>query len=244
MSEPGSLLRSLSGRVAARNFHSYVINEIGVGVISGRFPIGTTLPNDAALIDEFGVSRTVLREALKTLEAKGLLEARPKVGTKVAKKSRWNLFDPQVLAWHLSAPPDEEFLRGLAETRQALEPIAAGHAAERRTADNLRLMHYWVRQMEMSLDQPLNFCLADFELHRIVADASHNPFMRALYGVIELSHAFAYQRAVAEPRDGELAPFIRLHRDLVDAIERGKAPDAEAAMLGLIDFEADFASAG
>ncbi len=81
-------------------------------MISGRYPIGTTLPNDAELMADFEVSRTVLREALKTLEAKGLLEARPKVGTKVAKKSRWNLYDPQVLAWHLDAPPDAEFLAG------------------------------------------------------------------------------------------------------------------------------------
>ncbi|WP_250995847.1 FadR/GntR family transcriptional regulator [Agrobacterium vitis] len=99
MIEPGSLLRSLAGRITARNFHSHVINEIGAGVISGRFAVGSILPNDAALMDEFSVSRTVLREALKTLEAKGLVEARPKVGTKVAKKSRWNLYDRQVLAW-------------------------------------------------------------------------------------------------------------------------------------------------
>ena len=69
MSEPGSLLRSLSGRSTARNYHSHVINEIGAGVISGRYAIGTTLPNDAELMEEFEVSRTVLREALKTLEA-------------------------------------------------------------------------------------------------------------------------------------------------------------------------------
>jgi len=238
MSEPGSLLRSLSGRTTARNFHSYVINEIGAGVISGRFPIGTTLPNDAALIDEFGVSRTVLREALKTLEAKGLLEARPKIGTKVAKKNRWNLYDPQVLAWHLEAPPDREFLAGLNEVRQSLEPVGAGHAAVRRTADQIRLMQYWIRQMETSLDQPQNFCLADFELHRIVADASHNPFIRALFGVIELSHAFAYLQPVTRPGDGDLLPFLTLHRDLVHAIERGNEPDAKAAMSGVIAFEA------
>ncbi|MFN4207238.1 MAG: FadR/GntR family transcriptional regulator, partial [Agrobacterium albertimagni] len=151
MSEPGSLLRSLSGRSTARNYHSHVINEIGAGVISGRYPIGTTLPNDAELMEEFEVSRTVLREALKTLEAKGLLEARPKVGTKVAKKSRWSLYDPQVLAWHLEAPVDAEFLSGLHEVRRSLEPQAAAEVARRRTADQIRLMLYWIHQMETSL---------------------------------------------------------------------------------------------
>lgn len=238
MSEPGSLLRSLSGRTAARNFHSHVINEIGAGVISGRFPIGTTLPNDVTLMDEFGVSRTVLREALKTLEAKGLLEARPKIGTKVAKKNRWNLYDPQVLAWHLEAPPDREFLAGLCEVRRSLEPVGAGHAALRRTADQIRLMQYWIRQMETSLDQPQNFCLADFELHRIVADASHNPFIRSLSGVIELSHAFAYLQPVTEPGTGDLLPLFLAHRSLVHAIERGNEPDAVTAMDDIIALEA------
>ncbi|MGE6738709.1 FadR/GntR family transcriptional regulator [Allorhizobium pseudoryzae] len=237
MIEPGSLLRSLTERTVARNFQSRVIHEIGAGVISGHFPIGSTLPNDAALMDEFGVSRTVLREALKTLEAKGLLEARPKVGTKVAKKSRWNLYDPQVLAWHLTAPPDREFLTGLGEVRRSLEPLGAAHAASRRSAEQVRLMRYWIQQMEMSLDQASNFCVADFELHRIIAEASRNPFIRGLNGVIELSHAFAYLKPVNQPQDADLLPFLSLHRDLVVAIERAHEDEAQEAMLNVIAFE-------
>ena len=81
MSEPGSMIRSLSGRQSARNYHSYVITEVGVGIASGRLPVGSILPGDAEMMDSYGVSRTVLREALKTIEAKGLVEARAKVGT-------------------------------------------------------------------------------------------------------------------------------------------------------------------
>ena len=88
MTEAGGLIRSLSGRPAARNYHTYVINEIGLGIVSGRFPVGSILPTDAEMMESFGVSRTVLREALKTLEAKGLVEARPKVGTRVSPQSR------------------------------------------------------------------------------------------------------------------------------------------------------------
>lgn len=234
MSEPGSLLRSLSGRSTARNFHSHVINEIGAGVISGRYPIGSVLPNDAELMADFEVSRTVLREALKTLEAKGLLEARPKVGTKVSQRNRWNLYDPQVLAWHLDAPADEEFLTGMQEVRRALEPLAAGQAAKRRSADQIRLMLYWIRQMETSLSSAQNFVLADFELHRIIADAAHNPFLRALYGVIELSHAFAYQRLVLQSDEEALLPFLDKHRALVTRIEYGDEAGAREAMLDTI----------
>ncbi len=244
MSEPGSLLRSLSGRSTARNFHSHVINEIGAGVISGRYPIGTTLPNDAELMADFEVSRTVLREALKTLEAKGLLEARPKVGTKVAKKSRWNLYDPQVLAWHLDAPPDAEFLAGLHEVRRSLEPIAAAEVARRRTADQIRLMLYWIRQMETSLTSPQNFALADFELHRIVVDAAHNPFIRALYGVIELAHAFAYQRLVDAPEEDVLLDILGKHKMLVERIEYGDEAGARVAMLDTIEHDRQVALRG
>ena len=103
MIDPGSLIRALSGRTAARNYHSYVINEIGVRIVAGAFPVGSILPNDAEMMDLYGVSRTVLREALKTLEAKGLVEARPKVGTRVSRASRWSLYDQQVFLWHYQA---------------------------------------------------------------------------------------------------------------------------------------------
>lgn len=231
MSEPGSLLRSLAGRTTARNFHSHVINEIGAGVINGRFPVGSTLPNDAALMAEFDVSRTVLREALKTLEAKGLLEARPKVGTKIAKRTRWNLYDAQVLAWHFGQPLERDFLSGLKDMRRIVEPHAAARAAEKRTADHVRLLQYWVRQMEISLSETQNFALADFELHRIIADASQNPFMRSFIGVVELSHAFAYRPLMDEPDHERMVTIIAAHRSLISAIERGEPDAASAAML-------------
>lgn len=234
MSEPGSLLRSLAGRTTARNFHSHVINEIGAGVINGRFPVGSTLPNDAALMAEFDVSRTVLREALKTLEAKGLLEARPKVGTKVAKRTRWNLYDAQVLAWHFGQPVEREFLVGLKDMRRIVEPHAAARAAEKRTADQVRLLQYWIRQMEISISEMQNFALADFELHRIIADASQNPFMRSFIGVIELSHALCYRPLVELPDEDRMGAIIGAHRTLVTTIERGEPAPASMAMLDTI----------
>lgn len=237
MSEPGSLLRSLAGRTTARNFHSHVINEIGAGVINGRFPVGSTLPNDAALMAEFDVSRTVLREALKTLEAKGLLEARPKVGTKVAKRTRWNLYDAQVLAWHFGQPLEKDLLSGLKDMRRIVEPHAAGRAAERRTADHVRLMQYWIRQMEISGSETQNFALADFELHRIIADASQNPFLRSFIGVIELSHAFGYRPLVERPDPERMAALVQAHRALVTAIERGEPDAASQAMTATITLD-------
>src|SRR5690606_1552412 len=137
MIETGSLIRSLSGRRAARNFHSFVINEIGSAIVSGRFPTGSVLANDMVMMEQFGVSRTVLREALKTLEAKGLVEARPKVGTRVAPRSRWNFFDPQQLAWHFDAPPDPAFYASLFRVRALMDQPIVELAALHRTAEHV-----------------------------------------------------------------------------------------------------------
>ena len=230
MSEPGSLLRNLTGRATARNFHSYVISEIGIGIVSGRFPVGSVLPNDALMMAQYGVSRTVLREALKTIEAKGLVEAKPKVGTRVSPRSRWNLFDAQVLAWHFNAGPDQAFLASLADIRIALETKAAELAALRRSADHVRTMHYWVNQMENSVDSTENFALADLELHRTIAEASHNPFMRSIGGIVELSLATTFKDTPPEARKALFEKAVKVHRDIVLAIEARDADAANRAM--------------
>src|SRR5690606_36387550 len=113
----GDLIAALSGRNPARNLHSDVLWEMGLAIVSGQFPENAILPPDSDLLDRFGVSRTVLREALKTLAAKGLIEARARIGTRVLPRNRWNLFDADVLAWHFELGPDVSFLRSLAEVR-------------------------------------------------------------------------------------------------------------------------------
>lgn len=230
MSEPGSLLRNLTGRATARNFHSYVISEIGIGIVSGRFPVGSVLPNDALMMAQYGVSRTVLREALKTLEAKGLVEAKPKVGTRVSPRSRWNLFDAQILAWHFNANPDDAFLASLVDVRLALETKAAELAAIRRSADHVRTLHYWINQMENSVGSTENFALADLELHRTIAEASQNPFMRSIGGIVEFSLASTFKDVLPDAGKGLFENAVKTHRDIVLAIEARDAPAAHSFM--------------
>ena len=246
MSEAGSLIRSLSGRLAARNFHSYVINDIGVGIVSGRFPVGSILPNDAAMMGEYGVSRTVLREALKTLEAKGLVEARPKVGTRVLPRNRWNLFDAQVLSWHFEAEPDLQFLESLYDTRLALELRAADLAARHRNSDHIRLLKYWAHQMEMSFDTPEPFALAELEFHRIIAEASANPFLRSIGGIVELAMTLTMSAASgdAEGERGWRSAGYEQHHQLALAIEASDPETACASISGIIQSGLDTARAG
>jgi DNA-binding FadR family transcriptional regulator len=230
MAEPGQLIRSLSGRQAARNFHSFVITEIGMGVASGSFPMGSVLPGDAEMIARYDVSRTVLREALKTLEAKGLVEARAKVGTRVQPRSRWNLFDRQVLFWIFHAPAEAGFLDGLAEVRRSLELQAAGLAAERRQAEQMRMMRYWLAQHQVSAAMPEGCGLAAFEIHRLVAEATQNALLRSATGVVEFGLAAALRAQMAAGVTDFAAEKSGQYDALVAHIEAGRPEAAVAAM--------------
>jgi DNA-binding FadR family transcriptional regulator len=228
MIETGSLIRSLSGRRAARNFHSFVINEIGSAIVSGRFPIGSVLANDMVMMEQFGVSRTVLREALKTLEAKGLVEARPKVGTRVAPRSRWNFFDPQLLAWHFDAPPDPAFYASLFRVRALMDQPIVELAALHRTAEHVRLLKYWCHQMENAVDSVEQFGLACLEVHLVMADAGHDMLLRSVIGVVELTLALALTRNVAMDGVDYRHRSAELYIGLTSAIEGGMPAKAIA----------------
>ncbi|RYY33816.1 MAG: FadR family transcriptional regulator, partial [Sphingomonadales bacterium] len=95
---------------APRSHTAHVVRELGLGIVAGRHPEGSILPGDAELMDRFGVSRTVLREALKTLAGKGLIQAKARIGTRVRPRTEWNLFDPDVLIWHARNGFDDQFL--------------------------------------------------------------------------------------------------------------------------------------
>ncbi|HEV7344345.1 MAG TPA: FCD domain-containing protein [Devosia sp.] len=233
MIEAGSLIRSLSGRPAARNFHTFVINEIGHGIVTGKFPVGSILASDAVMMETYGVSRTVLREALKTLEAKGMVEARPKVGTRVSPRSRWSFFDPQVLSWHYYAQPDRHFFDSLFEVRRALESRAAALASQRRTAENIRVMKYWLHQMESAGGDLENHGVAALEIQRTVAETSGNALLRSVTGIVELTIALALRDCLAHGPGDYLNATHDASNRLVAAIGQSDGA-AAAAVVGLV----------
>ncbi|MDO8882434.1 MAG: GntR family transcriptional regulator [Pseudotabrizicola sp.] len=234
MSEPGSLVRALSGRQTARNYHSYVIAEVGLGIASGRFAVGSILPNDAEMMGSYGVSRTVLREALKTLEAKGLVEARAKVGTRVLSRSRWNLFDRQVLAWIQEAGPDAAFLASFVELREQIEMQTATLAAARRTAEQVRMMHYWLNQRSAMATLCEPFALAEFEIHRTLCEASHNPFLRATSGLVEFGVVQATLARIKAGVSDFAAEKSAHYKDLTDGITTGDVASVTSAMTAIL----------
>ena len=121
-----------------RNIYSQLAGRLGQEIVAGVYPPGTLLPNAQDMCARFSVSRTALREAYSILSAKALILARPKIGTRVRPKSDWNLLDPEVLAWHLPATPNEHLVDDLFVLRQMVEPEAAALAAARRRGKRSR----------------------------------------------------------------------------------------------------------
>jgi len=120
-----------------KNVHGNTVDLLGEDIVSGRYAVGAALPPEPMLCETLGVSRTVIREAVKSLAAKGLLVTGPKLGTRVLPEEHWNWFDPDVVAWQSSAGLSREFLRDLQELRRLVEPAAVRLAAERATSQDI-----------------------------------------------------------------------------------------------------------
>jgi DNA-binding FadR family transcriptional regulator len=217
----------------AHSNHAEVARSIGVDIIAGRYAEGTRLPGDAELIAMFGVSRPVLRESVKTLVAKGLLSTKARVGTVVRERGAWNMFDADVLAWHLDAGIDKRFLGDLAEIRLAVEPRAAALAAARRSAEDIAELRRSMDRMRREASDSVAFADADLALHIAVASASGNPFMRSIGNVIEAAlRASFLLSAPIETQDRETV--LLWHQRIVDAIVAGDAETAAAAIVEVI----------
>jgi len=213
-----------------RSHTARVVRDLGLGIVSGRHPEGNILPGDAELMERFAVSRTVLREALKTLAGKGLIQAKARIGTRVRPRTEWNLFDSDVLIWHARNGFDDEFLTYLGEMRMALEPEAAALAATRRTPDQLTALYLWVDKMGAAKDSAAEFVQADLNFHLAVAAAAANPVLVAISTLIEVALVamLTVSSPVEEPAQHVIS--VNAHRAIADAIAAGDADKARAAM--------------
>jgi len=225
----GDLIAALSGRSPARNLHADVLWVLGLAVVSGEYAEGSILPPDGELLERFGVSRTVLREALKTLAAKGMIEARARIGTRVLPRNRWNLFDADVLAWFFELGPEVAFLRSLAEVRIGIEIEAAALAAERCRPEDAAALLAQVERMAAA-ETPAEFARHDLDFHKAVAAASGNPFMASISALVELAltAAFTISSPVNDP--AALAVTVEVHRRIARAISERNPAEARQAM--------------
>jgi DNA-binding FadR family transcriptional regulator len=163
-----------------RSVHAWVAYELGTRIVSGVYAPGEYIPNEAAIGQELSVSRTALREAFKILSAKGLLESRPKLGTRVRPRECWNMFDSDVLKWSFESEPSAEFLHSLFEVREVIEPSAAALAAKRATEEQVVVIEKAYQAMEEAEIGSEDVILADINFHMSILRATNNEFMISL----------------------------------------------------------------
>lgn len=227
-------VRDLTTVMPLRTSHSKVVEQLGLAIVAGDLAVGETLPGDIELERQFDVSRSVLREAMKTLAAKGLVVAKSRVGTRVTEKCHWNLLDECVLRWHFRAGVTAEFLDHLYDLRLVLEPAAAAFAAERASADDCAEL----RRYALALGAPdLNFreqVEADLRFHVLLCLVGANPFMESMVGFIKTSLDGAFTLSLSQYVRQSGDGIIQSHLAVVEAIERKDAEVAQNTMRSLI----------
>jgi len=212
--------------------------SIGRRIVSGELQPGTGLPNSTDLARQMRIARPAMREALKLLASKGLVESAPRRGTVVRPQAAWNRLDQDVLTWQMGAVPNAAFVRGLYELRRIIEPEAAALAALRVTPGTMSDVQHSLLLMENSRAATPLSIQADVAFHLSILVASGNVFLAALAPAISASLAltFTIQRGACPGPDH----FIPDHRMIVDAIRRGDPEAARAAVRTLlIQAEAD-----
>lgn len=218
---------------------SKVVDQLGIAIVCGDYAEGTMIPLDPDLEEMFGVSRTVIREAKKTLVGKGLLQSKAKVGTRVRPAADWSMFDPDVLRWHASLRKPGPFLEELFEIRLIFEPAAASHVAER--SDDIQKLHLTRLAEAMFMAQePLAFAKANVAFHTAILHLSGNRFLSSLGDMVQTALFSVYLRN--EPRDPLAISHStdQLHQgradyaSLLNAICSGQPHRAEEAMQRII----------
>lgn len=212
--------------------HAELAAGIGRAILDGTYPPGSLLPNEAEWGRMFNASRTAVREAIKTLNGKGLLASRPKVGSRVEPRERWNLLDRDVMAWHRASLDQRRFLLSLQEIRRILEPGAAVLAATRRSPEQLALLEAAFEDMRGAPD-PQAMVEADVRFHLGLLAAANNELLTPFGIVIEqaLAAMFAYTTTnAAHPEQ-----LLPLHAAVVKAIAAQSPEGARKAMTALLD---------
>jgi DNA-binding FadR family transcriptional regulator len=215
----------------ARGVHGQTVEVLAQRILTGQLAEGATL-DITALQTEFAVSLTVLREALRVLAAKGMVDARPKRGTFVRPRADWSLLDGDVLRWQFARQVRPSLFEDLHELRSIVEPGAASLAAARATDDDLAALDAALSDMAAAGADPAAAVAADLAFHRALLAATHNELVLRMEILIEtgLAERDRMVHGAGGPRDP-----VPSHRAVVDAIRRHNPGQAARAMGKLLD---------
>lgn len=225
--EPAFLFNLHQGRL-----HGALARKIGINILSGVHKSGDILPNEMEASASHDISRSGYREAIRILAAKGLVESKPKLGTRVSQRVRWNILDPEVLGWMFASEPSAEFVNSLFELRLITEPAAAALAAERRTQADIDKMAACIEVMKKHTLATEIGRNADLEFHDCLMGATKNEALASLSTSIGAAVAWTTifkQRQNELPRDP-----LPDHIAVFEAIERKDANYARWCMETLV----------
>lgn len=214
-----------------------VLETLGAEIAQGGFPEGGRLPSEPGLEERFQASRSVIREAMKTLAAKGLVTVGPRLGTRVRPREDWNVLDRDVLQWMTGAKRiDRDLSRAIGEVRLIIEPAAAALAADRASAadiESMRAAFAAMTEAAANADVPAAI-RADKDFHLAVLVATHNPVLRAFDTAIDSILGVLFDTAVNHMEN--FRTNLADHGAVAEAIARGDAAAASAAMRRLVEF--------
>jgi DNA-binding FadR family transcriptional regulator len=211
-----------------RKLYQYIVDEIGQRIIRGKYQTEDVLPTEDQLSSELQVSRGVLREAIKVLTQKGLIQTRPRVGTQVLPRENWNLFDPDVLVWRLQIEDKTTFLKNVTEVRRMIESEAARQAARRATRSEVADIRGTLSQMQTILSDGNRYVYDDYLsldilFHSKILRASHNDLLSQIGSTV--------RNAVHKARESDTSDIgvqkesLPFHVAIVNGIDQ-KDPEA------------------
>jgi len=226
----GVMVKRTAGGYQGRGLHGEVVELLGRRILAGEIAGGQTL-DVLGLEQELDVSRTVLREALRVLKAKGLVDARPKRGTFVQARTEWRLLDPDVVRWQFEGRDDSRFLDDLAEMRGIIEPASARLAALRRTDADIAALELAIDRMAAAARGDGDAVEADVAFHRALLAATHNELLVRMEVVLETGLTARDRLVHGAVRDDDPTPA---HAAVLNAVRARDPESAGAAASALL----------
>jgi len=215
-----------------RQLHLRLGDQLGLAIVRGDLPEGELLPSESKLCEMLDVSRTAMREAIRGLIAKGLVESRAKIGTRVRPAEHWNHLDADVLRWRLEATDTDTYLRKMFELRLATEPAASAIAAQfADAADRQRIRTAFEAMVAAGADNRL-WVEADLEFHKAIYLATHNEFFWPIGQLFNLALKEMFTIAA---RGSHRPRAVAEHHDLMIAIVEGRGEEARALSLTMVE---------
>jgi DNA-binding FadR family transcriptional regulator len=223
---------------AGVSLHAKLLDQLGQSIVRGDLVPGDPLPNADDWSASHGVSRTVLREVIKVLAGKGMVDSRPKIGTRIRDRGDWNFLDPDVLAWRYGSTTNFNDARSLFELRRAIEPMAGALAAERAEVAEIANLEQLYQRMERWADDNERFAEADLAFHQAILRMTGNELFGSLAALTETAMLISFRMSDDNPLGQR--PSLPLHKRVCDCIAMRDPTGTRNALIELLDLsEAD-----